>query len=80
MKTIGRVDMQNWKNHIFGLKDVVIFSLFSLLVGLLAGFFLAPIKKGLTIGCNNGNNYISKDEAEKDLQEDLELEMNELCR
>ena len=72
--------MQNWKNHIFGLKDVVIFSLFSLLMGLLAGFFLAPIKKGMNIGCNNGNNYISRDEAERDLQEDLEMEMNELCR
>ena len=70
--------MQNWRKHIFGLKDVVIFSLASLLVGLVAGFFLAPIKKGMSIGCNNGNNYISKDDEE--FKEDLELEMNELCR
>ncbi len=71
--------MQNWKNHIFGLKDVIIFSLFALLVGLVAGFFLAPIKKGLKIGCNNGNRYISgTEEAEKEFQNDLEMEMNEL--
>ena len=56
--------MEKWRNHIFGLKDVVIFSLLSLLVGMIAGFFIAPIKKGMTIGCNNGNNYISKSEAE----------------
>ena len=47
-------------------------------MGLLAGFFLAPIKKGMTIGCNNGNNYISKDDADKDFHDDLEMEMNEL--
>ena len=71
--------MENWKKHIFGLKDVVIFSLFFFLIGLLAGFFLAPIKKGMTIGCNNGNNYISKrDEDEQEFQNDLEMEMNEL--
>lgn len=68
--------MQNWKRHIFGLKDVVIFSLASLLLGLLAGFFLAPIKKGMSIGCNNGNTYGSKEDRE--FHEDLELEMNEL--
>lgn len=68
--------MENWRRHIFGLKDVVIFSLLSLLVGLLAGFFLAPIKKGMTIGCNNGNNYISRDDEE--FASDLEMEMNEL--
>ena len=70
--------MQNWRKHIFGLKDVIIFSLFALLVGVVAGFFLAPIKKGVNIGCNNGNNYLSKDEAEQDFHEDLEMEMNEL--
>ncbi len=65
--------MQNWKNHIFGLKDVVIFSLFSMLMGLVIGFFLSPAKKGLSIGCNNGNYY-----GEDDFQQDLEMEMNEL--
>ncbi|MCR5109176.1 MAG: hypothetical protein K6B28_13560 [Lachnospiraceae bacterium] len=69
--------MQNWRKHIFGLKDIIIFSLFSLLAGLVAGFFLAPIKKGMTIGCNNGNKYITRDE-DKDFHDDLEMEMNEL--
>ena len=67
--------MQNWRKHIFGLKDVIIFSLFSLLMGILAGFFLAPIKKGMNIGCNNGNNYLAGDD---DFHDDLEMEMNEL--
>ena len=70
--------MQNWKNHIFGLKDVIIFSLFSLLMGLLWGFLLAPVKKGMKIGCNNGNNYITRDEGEQEFHDDLEMELNEL--
>ena len=69
--------MQNWKNHIFGLKDVVIFSLFFLLIGLVTGFLIAPIKKGMTIGCNNGNRYDPAD-ADQEFHEDLEMEMNEL--
>ena len=74
--------MQNWRKHIFGLKDVVIFSLFSLLMGLLAGFFLAPIKKGMNIGCNNGNDLVPElsrgGDDDKDFHDDLEMEMNEL--
>ena len=70
--------MQNWKNHIFGLKDIVIFSLLFMLMGLVLGFLIAPIKKGLTIGCNNGNNFLSGEDAEKEFHEDLEMEMQEL--
>ena len=70
--------MQNWRKHIFGLKDVIIFSLFALLVGVITGFILAPIKKGMSIGCNNGNNYLTKEEAEKEFHDDLEMELNEL--
>ncbi len=66
--------MQNWRNHIFGLKDIVIFSLFSLLIGLVTGFLLAPIKKGMNIGCNS---YITGDD-DRDFHDDLEMEMNEL--
>ena len=67
--------MQNWKNHIFGLKDVLIFSLASLLVGIVLGFLIAPIKKGMTIGCRN---YITGDDKDRDFHEDLEMELNEL--
>lgn len=67
------------KNKVFGKKDILIFSLFSFTVGLIIGFFLAPIKKGMTIGCNNGNNYIKKDSDESDeFTEDLAMEMSEL--
>ena len=27
------------------------------LYGMILGFLFSPVKKGLTIGCNNGNNY-----------------------
>lgn len=26
------------------------------LLGVIAGFFIAPVKEGMTIGCENGNN------------------------
>ncbi|MBX9136952.1 MULTISPECIES: hypothetical protein [unclassified Clostridium] len=39
--------------------------------GAVAGFLIAPIKKGIYCGNNNGNNYMNKDEEEND-------ELNEL--
>lgn len=39
--------------------------------GVVAGFLIAPIKKGIYCGNNNGNNYMNKDEEEND-------ELNEL--
>lgn len=71
--------MENYKKHIFGLKDIVIFSLFSLLVGLIMGFCFAPVKKGMNIGCNNGNNYnVPEKDKEEEFKDDLAMEMNEL--
>lgn len=70
--------MENYKKHIFGLKDIVIFSLFFLLVGIVTGFFIAPIKKGMNIGCNNGNNYGSDDDDVETFKDDLAMELNEL--
>lgn len=34
--------------------------------GAVAGFLIAPIKKGIYCGNNSGNNYINKDEEEND--------------
>lgn len=34
--------------------------------GVVAGFLIAPIKKGIYCGNNNGNNYMNKDEEEND--------------
>ncbi|MDU4325479.1 MAG: hypothetical protein E7I48_08840 [Clostridium celatum] len=39
--------------------------------GAVAGFLIAPIKKGIYCGNNNGNNCMNKDEEEND-------ELNEL--
>ncbi|WP_294358027.1 hypothetical protein [uncultured Clostridium sp.] len=33
--------------------------------GMVAGFLIAPIKKGLYCGNNNGNNFPSKEDMEK---------------
>ncbi|SEH37710.1 hypothetical protein SAMN02910265_00154 [Ruminococcus flavefaciens] len=33
-----------------------LFAVCSFLAGIILGFFLSPIKKGVKIGCNNGNN------------------------
>ncbi|CDM69382.1 putative membrane protein [Clostridium bornimense] len=33
--------------------------------GIVTGFLIAPIKKGLYCGNNNGNNFLSKEDMEK---------------
>jgi len=38
-----------------------LFALCSFLIGIIIGFFLSPIKKGIKIGCNNGNNTYEKE-------------------
>ena len=57
-------------------KIYILVFLVGLFGGALVGFLFAPIKKGLNIGCNNGNVY-GKDEQD-DFHEDLAMEMGEL--
>lgn len=38
------------------------FALF--LLGVIIGFFISPVKKGLTVGCNCGNNYTGGQDEE----------------
>lgn len=33
-----------------------------ILLGMVKGFFLAPIKRGINCGCNNGNTYNGLDD------------------
>lgn len=33
-----------------------------ILLGMIKGFFLAPVKRGINCGCNNGNNYNGLDD------------------
>ena len=40
---------------------VWLFAVCSFLAGVIVGFFLSPIKKGVKIGCNNGNNTYEKE-------------------
>lgn len=56
------------------------------LLGIVIGFSIAPIKKGVKIGCNNGNNCTdsgkisgSCDLLSKDNNEDEELESGNYC-
>lgn len=44
--------------------------------GVVAGFLIAPIKKGIYCGNNNGNDYVGK--VEKDIEEELEEVVEEL--
>ncbi|WP_294411942.1 hypothetical protein [uncultured Ruminococcus sp.] len=39
-----------------------LFALCSFLIGIIIGFILSPIKKGIKIGCNNGNNTYEKEQ------------------
>ena len=45
-------------------------------MGMVAGIFLSPVKEGIKICCNNGNNYNKKESD--DFSEDLAMEMGEL--
>ncbi len=60
-------------------KIYVLVFLVGLFGGATIGFFLAPIKNGLNIGCNNGNVYGDAEKKEQnDFHEDLAMEMGEL--
>ena len=43
---------------------VVLFGLCGFLLGIMFGFFLSPIKKGITIGSNNTVNNFKDDELD----------------
>ena len=47
-------------------KETILIAIGSLLLGVIIGFFIAPIKKGLEFGNNSGNttNYYGKEEEE----------------
>ncbi len=44
------------------MTEKVLIILCCLLLGMIKGFFLAPIKKGISCGNNNGNTYNSLDD------------------
>lgn len=52
---------------------VWLFAVCSFLAGVIFGFFLSPIKKGIKIGCNNGNNTYEKESAMLPYDDDDEL-------
>lgn len=58
--------------------EAVLLMLVTFLGGIVVGFFLAPIKKGLTIGSYNGNCQGKEEDEEKTFNEDLAMEMGEL--
>jgi hypothetical protein len=50
-------------------SEVVLASLCGLFLGMVIGFLIAPIKKGIEFGNNSGNttsNYYGKEEEEDD--------------
>lgn len=50
-------------------KEKVLFGVACFLGGMVAGFLIAPIKKGIYCGNNNGN-YLGREEEEKDITEE----------
>lgn len=53
-------------------KEKILLGAACFFAGAVAGFLIAPIKKGIYCGNNSGNNYLGKDE------EKLEDEVEEL--
>lgn len=45
-------------------------SLACLFIGIVAGFMMAPIKKGISIGNNSGNNFVPRNENDAEDEED----------
>ncbi len=37
-------------------KETFLYAVIAFLIGVIVGFFIAPIKEGMAIGCENGNN------------------------
>ena len=43
--------------------EKVLVILFAVLAGIVYGFLLAPIKRGISCGNNNGNSYVQTDDG-----------------
>ena len=41
-------------------EEKVLIMLCCVLLGVIYGFLISPIKKGISVGNNNGNNYIDR--------------------
>lgn len=59
-------------------KEKIVFGAACFFAGVVAGFLIAPIKKGIYCGNNSGNNYLGKDEDDdlEEINKELE-EVNE---
>lgn len=53
-------------------KEKILFGATCFLGGVVVGFLIAPIKKGIYCGNNNGN-HLGKDEEKCNIEEDKEL-------
>ncbi len=60
------------KNKGYGLFSMIVCSFISLLIGAGAGFLFGNYRKGLCFRCK------SRVQREKDLHDDLQMELNEL--
>ena len=50
-----------------------LFAICSFLIGIIVGFFIAPVKKGVKIGCNNGNNNCNNEPKKLPYYDDEEI-------
>lgn len=55
-------DIKEFFTRDWTMTEKILIIICCILLGMIKGFFLAPIKKGINCGCNNGNNYNGLDD------------------
>lgn len=55
-------DMKYFFTRDWTMPEKILIIICCILLGMIKGFFLAPVKNGINCGCNNGNNYNGLDD------------------
>lgn len=55
-------DVKDFFTRDWTMTEKILIIICCILLGMVKGFFLAPIKRGINCGCNNGNNYNGLDD------------------
>lgn len=55
-------EIKNFFTRDWTMTEKILIIICCVLLGMIKGFFLAPIKRGINCGCNNGNNYNGLDD------------------
>ena len=55
-------DIKEFFTRDWTMTEKILIIICCILLCMIKGFFLAPVKKGINCGCNNGNNYNGLDD------------------